>query len=105
MTELRNKVTQDDIKVLIEKVEYYVFPETTVTTCLISLTNGTKLLGVNYGRILPEEQDWEMGKQEAYKDAFNKIWELEGYLVRQGLYEDALLNEAVKEVVEVKDVV
>lgn len=95
MTELRNKVTQDEIKVLIEKVDYYVFPETTVTTCLISLKNGAKVLGVNYGRILPEEQDWEMGKQEAYKDAFNKIWELEGYLVRQGLYKQSQLDKAL----------
>lgn len=90
MTEVRNRVTASEIDSLIERVDYYVFPDSTVTICLLSLKNGTKVTGVNYGRILPEEQDWEMGRREAYKEASNKIWELEGYLVRQGLFESKL---------------
>ncbi len=34
-----------------------------------------------------------MGRRESYKDAYNKIWELEGYLVRQGLYENKKKHE------------
>ncbi len=95
---IRNRVTKEEIDNLIERVDYHLFDETTVTVCLIWLKNGAKVLGVNYGRILPEEQNWEMGKQEAYKDAYNKIWELEGYLVRQNLHE----FESVKNVHEVQ---
>ncbi len=84
---IRNRVTKEEIDNLIEHVDYHVFDGTTVTTCLIWLKNGAKVIGVNYGRILPEEQNWEMGKQEAYKDAYNKIWELEGYVVRQNLHD------------------
>lgn len=84
---VRNRVSKNEIDNLIERIDYHVFVETTVTTCLIWLKNGAKVLGVNYGRILPEEQNWEMGKQEAYKDAYNKIWELEGYVVRQNLHD------------------
>lgn len=84
---VRNRVTKEEIDNLIERVDYHLFDETTVTACLIWLKNGAKVLGVNYGRILPEEQNWEMGKQEAYKDAYNKIWELEGYVVRQNLHD------------------
>lgn len=84
---IRNRVSKDEIDSLITHVDYYVFSNTTVTVCLIWLKNGSKVLGVNYGRILPEEQNWEMGKQEAYKDAYSKIWELEGYLVRENLHD------------------
>ncbi len=84
---IRNRVTKEEIDNLIERVDYHLFEETTVTVCLIWLKNGAKVLGVNYGRIIPEEQNWEMGKQEAYKDAYNKIWELEGYVVRQNLHD------------------
>lgn len=95
---IRNRVTKEEIDNLIERVDYHLFEETTVTVCLIWLKNGAKVLGVNYGRILPEEQNWEMGKQEAYKDAYNKIWELEGYLVRHNLHK----FESVKNVHEVQ---
>ena len=88
MTEVRNRVTASEIDSLIQKVDYHVFPNSTVTVCLLSLKNGTKVIGINYGRIIFEEQDWEMGRRESYKDAYNKVWELEGYLVRQGLFEN-----------------
>lgn len=87
MTELKDKVTLEDINAAINTVAYHVFPGTTVTTCLITLKNGTNILGKNYGRINPDQQDWEMGKKYAYEDAVRQIWELEGYLIRQHLFE------------------
>ncbi len=54
MTEVRNRVTPSEIDNLIEKVDYHVFPNSTVTVCLLSLRNGTKVIGINYSRILPE---------------------------------------------------
>ena len=57
---IRNRVTKEEIDNLIERVDYHLFEETTVTVCLIWLKNGAKVLGVNYGRILPEEQNWKV---------------------------------------------
>lgn len=54
---IRNRVTKEEIDNLIQRVDYHLFEETTVTACLIRLKNGAKVLGVNYGRILPEEQN------------------------------------------------
>lgn len=46
---IRNRVTKEEIDNLIERVDYHLFDETTVTACLIWLKNGAKVLGVNYG--------------------------------------------------------
>ena len=87
--QMSDKVTlEEKMTALIERVDYQQFPDTTVTVCLIWLKNGAKVHGVNYGHINPEEHDWEMGKKEAYKNAFNKIPELENYLLRQKLFEN-----------------
>lgn len=84
---LPTKLTPDDITKVIAEVQYQVLPGTRVTTCLLVLQNGAKVVGVNYGSIDPAQHSEAMGRQEAYKDAVNKVWELEGYLLRQRLYE------------------
>lgn len=82
---MKTFVTKADVFEKIKDETYYIFPGTTVTTCLLTLENGTKVLGVNYGAIDPERHDWEQGRLNAYEDAFEKIWELEGYLLREKL--------------------
>ena len=82
---MKTFVAKADIFEKIKDETYYIFPGTTVTTCLLTLENGTKVLGVNYGAIDPERHDWEQGRLNAYEDAFEKIWELEGYLLREKL--------------------
>ena len=66
--------------------EFYVFPGTTVTVCLLILRNGAKVIGYNYGSIDPEQQNWELGKHNAYSTALEKVWELEGYLLRDWIH-------------------
>lgn len=82
---MKTFVTKADVFEKIKDETYYIFPGTTVTTCLLTLENGTKILGINYGAIDPERHDWEQGRLNAYEDAFEKIWELEGYLLREKL--------------------
>ena len=84
---LPTKLTPDDITKAIAEAQYHVLPGTRVTICLLILRNGAKVVGVNYGSIDPAQHREDMGRQEAYKDAVNKVWELEGYLLRQRLYE------------------
>lgn len=76
--------------------EFHVFPGTTVTVCLLTLRNGAKVIGYNYGSIDPDVQNWELGKNNAYSTALEKVWELEGYLLRDFLHanqEQAVVKE------------
>lgn len=79
------RLTPADIDRVIVGEDFHVFPGTTVTVCLLTLKNGAKAIGHNYGSIDTSQQDWKMGKTEARKMAINTVWELEGYRLRQEL--------------------
>ena len=79
------RVTSVMVSSVIHDAAYHVLPDTQITVCVITLTNGTKLLGYNYGSIDPAAQDWEQGRHAAYNMAREKIWELEGYALRERL--------------------
>jgi hypothetical protein len=64
---------------------------------VLELANGYTVLGKS-ACASPENFDAELGKRIAREDAVKQIWPLEGYLLRQQLHEDALL-EAEKPVV------
>jgi len=59
-----------------------------VTICFIILENGFKVEGVS-ACVDPANYDESKGRECAYENAFNKIWELEGYMLRQSLHEKA----------------
>lgn len=83
---IKTSVTPDDIANAIVSVEYYVYPNTTVTTCLITLQNSTRVVGVNYGNIDLTLHSWEEGKKMAYNHAIMQIYPLENYLLREKLF-------------------
>lgn len=66
--------------------DYHVFPGTTVTVCLLRLRNGFTVIGES-ACASPENFDAELGRKIARDQARNKIWQLEGYLLRQRLHE------------------
>lgn len=76
------RLSPADIQAAIVDEAYHVFPGTTVTVCLLTLVNGAKVIGHNYGAIDTTQQNWDQGKHEARKVAVEKVWELEGYLLR-----------------------
>lgn len=78
-------LTPEDIEAAVVEERFHVFPDTTVTVCLLTHTSGAKAIGYNYGAIDPSRQDWEMGKKEARKKALETIWELEGLKLRERL--------------------
>lgn len=79
------RVTPARIDEVIVNTEFYVFTGTTVTVCLLTLKNGTKVIGHNYGSIDATRQDWATGRFEARAIAIEKVWELEGYVLRERL--------------------
>ena len=78
------RVTPDRIKDVIAGVEYHVFPNTTVTVCLLTLANGYSVIGES-ACADRANFDKELGERIAKENATQKIWALEGYLLRQEL--------------------
>ena len=59
-----------------------------LTICVLVLRNGFTVIGES-ACASPENFDAEIGRNIAYANALNKIWPLEGYLLKQELYEGA----------------
>lgn len=64
--------------------QFYVFPGTTVTVCALTLRNGFNVVGES-AAASPSNFDEEIGRKIARDNARNKIWALEGYLLRSKL--------------------
>ena len=59
-----------------------------LTFCVLVLKNGYTVTGES-ACASPENFDAELGRQIARRNAREKIWPLEGYLLRQRLHEEA----------------
>jgi len=82
------RLTPDQIDAAIVREDFHIFPGTTVTVCLLELRNGFSVTGES-AAVSPANFDEEIGRKVARDNARNKIWQLEGYLLRQRLYEEA----------------
>lgn len=80
------RLTPALIDATIKEVEYYVFPKTSLTVCCMTLQNGFTVTGES-ACASPENFNKEIGEKIAYENARNKIWVLEGYLLKQKLGE------------------
>lgn len=60
-----------------------------LTFCVLVLRNGFTVTGES-ACASPENFDEEIGRKIARQNAVNKIWQLEGYLLKQRLYEQSL---------------
>lgn len=78
------RITPADIDKAIVSEQYYVFPNTTFTTCLLTLRNGYTVCGES-ACASPENFNAEIGRKIARENARNKIWALEGYALRNKL--------------------
>jgi hypothetical protein len=80
------KITHEDIDRVISATEYYQLPGATLTICFLTLKNGFIVTGESACASI-ENFDEVIGRKIAYENAWSKIWELEGYLLRQRLFE------------------
>lgn len=78
------RLTPADIDATIVGEDYHVFPGTTVTVCCLKLKNGFTTIGES-AAASPQNFDAEIGRKIARQNAREKIWALEGYLLRQRL--------------------
>jgi hypothetical protein len=78
------RLSPDKIDAVIVGEDYHVFPGTTMTVCALKLRNGYVVVGES-AAASPENFDAAIGKRIARDNARNKIWALEGYLLRSQL--------------------
>ena len=80
------RLTPAHIDSVIKEIKYYVVPDTTTTICSLVLSNGFVVNGES-AAASKENFDEEIGRKVAYENARDKIWTLEGYLLKQKLFE------------------
>ena len=79
------RVTPRELDGKIAAELYHVFPGTTLTVCCLILENGYAVTGQS-AAASQENFDEEIGRKIARVDAREKIWPLEGYLLREHLF-------------------
>jgi len=63
-----------------------VFPDSCLTVCNLTLKNGFNVVGTS-ACASPANFDKDLGQKIAYQKAVDQVWALEGYLLKQRLYE------------------
>ena len=81
---VKPRVTPQDVEDAIAKVAFYVFPDTCLTVCNLTLTNGFSTVGYS-ACVHPENFDQEIGETVAFRNAKNEIWVLLGFRLQDEL--------------------
>lgn len=88
------RLTPEGINAVIKHENYFVFPGTTLTVCALELENGFIVTGES-AAASKENFNADIGREIAFRNARDKIWALEGYLLRQRLHDrEQLTGEA-----------
>ena len=77
------RVTPGDLdQVMAEsRVQYHIFPDTTVTVCCVTLPNGFNVVGKS-AAVSPENFNKEVGEVVALNNARSQLWELLGFQLK-----------------------
>ena len=86
------RITPTKLDALIKDVKFHVFEDTCLTVCCIVLENGFTVVGES-ACASPENFNQKVGEEIAFLNAREKIWSLEGYLLRQKLHTIDKLKE------------
>lgn len=76
------RLTPSHIDAQIVGEDYHRFPNTTLTVCCLTLRNGYNVTGES-AAVSPENFDEEIGRKIARQNARERIWSLEGYLLKE----------------------
>jgi len=79
------RLTPEHIDGCIIGEDYHVFERSCLTVCALTLRNGFTVTGES-ACASPENFDAEIGRKIARSNARDKIWALEGYLLRTSLH-------------------
>jgi hypothetical protein len=79
------RLTPDLVNAKIAKTEFHILTDV-LTMCVLTLQNGFTVTGES-ACASPENFNKEIGEKIAKENATEKIWALEGYLLKQRIYE------------------
>lgn len=79
------RLTPDIIDSKVKSTDYHVFAGSSLTVCCLTLQNGFTVTGES-ACASPENFNAEIGEKIAFEQALNKIWMLEGYLLKNNLH-------------------
>jgi hypothetical protein len=85
-------VTEQHLYDTVRAVQFWQPENSTLTVCAAQLQNGSYVVGQS-ACVSEVNFDANIGKDIAYKNAVDKIWELEGYLLRERIFQE-MKNEA-----------
>ena len=85
------RLTPEKIDATIADEDYHVFEKTCLTVCCLTLQNGFTVTGES-ACASPDNFDAEIGRKIARENARNKIWNLEGYLLKEKLTSKGVIN-------------
>ena len=80
------RLTPQLIDKVIANKQFHVFEGSCLTVCCLTLVNGFTVSGES-ACASPSNFDKELGEKIAFKNARDKIWQLEGYLLKQELHQ------------------
>jgi len=80
------RITPEHIQNCIQSWQYHIFHNSCLTVCCVTLRNGYTVTGES-ACASPENFNKELGEKIARANAVNKIGGLEGYLLKQALYD------------------
>lgn len=78
------RLSPEKIDAVIVDEDYHVFEKTCLTVCCLTLKNGYTVTGES-ACASPENFNAELGRKIARGKARDKIWALEGYLLKESL--------------------
>jgi hypothetical protein len=78
------RITPERLEEVIVQTDFYVFPNTMLTVCCLTLQNGFTVVGES-ACASPENFNKELGERIARENAKQKIWALEGYVLKNKL--------------------
>lgn len=82
------RLTPEMIDAKIKAKDFHVF-EGRLTVCCLTLHNGFLLTGES-SCVSKENFNQEIGEKIAFENARDKIWMLEGYLLKEKLYQQSI---------------
>lgn len=81
---MTNTITKEFLDEQIEQVAYYQLPNTTLTIAVITLNSGFTVTGES-ACVDPSNFDKAIGEKIAYENAYEKLWQLFGFELKQKL--------------------
>lgn len=82
------RITPAHVESRVLAEQYHVFVGTCLTVCALTLMNGFQVVG-QAACAHPDNFDADLGKRIARRNALDKVFELEAYLLRQRLHDGA----------------